>query len=204
MSPRLAKPREGARAAMRGARGANGGSKLHHRLIPSAGVTAIEQKLSVCLYIGDIIIEQSDDYAPDITVDSGVGQAEGDAGDRRGGVVSDAGKRSNRIENTWKMIDFCHFFSCFVHVSRTAIIAQSAPHGEDLLLVGGRQRSGIRERTQESFVIRYYGGDARLLEHDFRDPDGVGIARTAPWEVAAVAIVPARECRAYGPMESGI
>ena len=45
------------------------------------------------------------------------------------------------------------------------------------------------------------GGDAGLLQHDFGDPDGVGIAGATPGEIAFVEVEPGEEVGAevHGP-----
>ena len=35
-------------------------------------------------------------------------------------------------------------------------------------------------------IVGQDGGDARLLQHDFRDPDAVGVAAASPRKIAAV------------------
>src|SRR5208282_5542698 len=42
-------------------------------------------------------------------------------------------------------------------------------------------------------VIRQDSGDTRLLQHDFGDPDAVGIAARAPGKVAAVRAEPVEQ-----------
>src|ERR1700722_15639783 len=42
----------------------------------------------------------------------------------------------------------------------------------------------------KSLIVRNHGGDASLLEHNFKDPDGVRIGGIAPGEGTFVAIVP--------------
>ena len=37
------------------------------------------------------------------------------------------------------------------------------------------------------------GRDAGLLEHDLREPDGIGIAGSTPGQIALVAVIPGEE-----------
>ena len=47
--------------------------------------------------------------------------------------------------------------------------------------------------AQEFCVAPGDSGDASLLEHNFGDPDAVGVAGLAPGESAAVLVVPGKE-----------
>ena len=54
--------------------------------------------------------------------------------------------------------------------------------------------------------VRNDGDDLRLLQHHFRDEDGVWIVRAAPWKIASVFSIPARQraaklsCLFFGEM----
>ena len=43
-----------------------------------------------------------------------------------------------------------------------------------------------------------HGGDARLLQHDFAQPDAVGFASFTPRKIAAMLVVPAEHCTTEG------
>src|SRR5450759_2168385 len=58
------------------------------------------------------------------------------------------------------------------------------------------ERGDIGEALEKTAVIRNHRGDLGLLQHDFGDPDAVGIARALPRQVvAAVALVPGEQTR---------
>src|SRR5687767_5299218 len=42
----------------------------------------------------------------------------------------------------------------------------------------------------EACVRVYDRGNARLLQHNFRDPDAVGVARSTPWQIALIGLEP--------------
>ena len=80
-----------------------------------------------------------------------------------------------------------------VHHAGAAVVAEAAPEGEDGGLGRGGEGVDGGECGEEGLVFVEDGGDAGLLEHDFRDPDGVGVAGGAPGEVAAVEVEPGEE-----------
>ena len=47
-----------------------------------------------------------------------------------------------------------------------------------------------RETLQKFFVIRNHSRDARLLQHDLRNPDGVWIARAPPRQIPPIPFIP--------------
>src|SRR5689334_3798928 len=51
----------------------------------------------------------------------------------------------------------------------------------------------IRKACQEAFVIGCDSGNSGLLEHDFRDPDGVRVTSLTPLQVALVHLEPAEK-----------
>ena len=42
-------------------------------------------------------------------------------------------------------------------------------------------------------IVLDHGSDARLLQHDLRQPDAVGIARAAPGQIAGVRVIPGKK-----------
>ncbi len=58
-----------------------------------------------------------------------------------------------------------------------------------------RERREVREPPEPLIIIRDNGGNLGLLEHEFGDEDGVGIASLTPRELAAVLMVPIRQGR---------
>jgi hypothetical protein len=49
------------------------------------------------------------------------------------------------------------------------------------------------KRFQELLVVRNDSGHLGLLEHDLRDPDGIGITGSSPGEVSAVLLKPIKQ-----------
>jgi hypothetical protein len=81
---------------------------------------------------------------------------------------------------------------------RAAVVAEPDPLAQHVLQ--RRRRKGVRGRParQPRLVAREHPGDLRLLEHDLRDEDRVGIAGAPPRQVATLALIPAQEPR--GPI----
>jgi len=71
-----------------------------------------------------------------------------------------------------------------------AIVAETAPESQDILLVGFGKGLDRWEALKEGGVAFYDDGDPGLLEHDFGDPDRVRVCRMSPWEVALAALIP--------------
>src|SRR5262249_17361618 len=67
------------------------------------------------------------------------------------------------------------------------------PRGQHLAFRRRGQRMNVRESLEEKPVVFEHGRDSRLLQHDFRNPDAVRVARFAPREIAAILVVPAQE-----------
>ena len=74
-----------------------------------------------------------------------------------------------------------------------AVVAEAAPGGEDFVFGGGGEGFDGREFLHPVGVVFEDGGDAGLLQHDFGDPDGVGVAGATPGEIAFVEVEPGEE-----------
>ena len=80
-----------------------------------------------------------------------------------------------------------------VHVAGPRVVAQALPVAQHLGLGGGGQGVHRRVGRQEGFVVGKALGHAGLLENDFGQPNGVGVAGVAPGQVALVARVPGQQ-----------
>ena len=74
-----------------------------------------------------------------------------------------------------------------------AVVAETRPGDEHLVLRGGSQRSGVREASHELPVARQHGFHPGLLEHHLRHPDAPGIRRFAKRERALVLPEPGEQ-----------
>src|ERR1019366_7709484 len=77
--------------------------------------------------------------------------------------------------------------------ARSPIVAQTAPGCQHGIFRSRGEGSDIRKTFEENPVVVKHGGHARLLQHDFTEPDAVGIASFAPRKVAAMLVVPAEK-----------
>jgi len=73
------------------------------------------------------------------------------------------------------------------------IITQSLPGFKDFLGGALTQSLYIREKLYPFFVIRQNSLDSGLLEHDFRNPDFVGIMGFSPGELPVVILIPEKK-----------
>ena len=87
------------------------------------------------------------------------------------------------------------FCAAFFEIARPAVIAQTLPELQELVLLHGGQGRGGRQLVQKALVIRDHRLDAGLLEHDLRDPDPVGRGALPPGEGAAHAGIPGSDER---------
>src|SRR6266404_129311 len=72
-----------------------------------------------------------------------------------------------------------------VEIAGTSVVAEPAPERKHVVLVGGRQAGDVGEAGKEALEIRDDRGDLCLLQHDFGEPDRIGIARALPRQIVA-------------------
>ena len=72
-----------------------------------------------------------------------------------------------------------------MQIARPAVITQTAPQAQHLIQMGSRQRVDIGKSRQKTLVIAQHGDHLGLLQHDFRQPDAVGVARVLPRQIMA-------------------
>ena len=203
--PRIAQVIDRTAITGRGPRRAEGRAEVHHRLREVAGALLRCQRVGAFADLGlgfrqrRFDVEEARHHAFDIAVDDCRRLAEGDGGDRGGRVGADAGE---------PLKPFCFlgkFSSVFggygagagMHVARAGIVAEPRPGLHHLFLRRCRQRLDRRPALQKARKIRPDGCHRRLLQHDFRQPDAVGIgaltlART-PGQHPRMGIVPGQQ-----------
>jgi hypothetical protein len=82
---------------------------------------------------------------------------------------------------------------CFLQIACPAVITQAGPQAQDFLLRRGSECVNVREALQKSFVVGKRGGNARLLQHDFREPDAIGIFSASPRQITLKLAKPAKK-----------
>jgi hypothetical protein len=123
--------------------------------------------------------------------------AESDRGDGAGGVAADAGQRGDRLlvvgEDAAVALD--DDARRGVQVACSPVVAEAGPEPEDVVERRGGELAHRREARHPSLPVGAHGLEPGLLRHDLADPDGVGVTRVTPGEVAAVAAVVGDDAR---------
>ena len=200
-----AKRVEWAGKALGGAGEADGCAELHHGLVEVAGQGGMEEgggegvdgagEGGLVGGVGRAEAGEALDDALDVAVYDGDGLVVSDGGNGGGGVEPDAGEGAEACGGGGKDagVVLGDGLGGGVHHAGATVVAEAAPEGEDGGLGRGGEGVDGGEGGEEGLVFVEDGGDAGLLEHDFRDPDGVGVAGGAPGEVAAVEVEPGEE-----------
>ena len=187
-------------AARRGCRRAR---QIDHRLVPVAGTVGRDERGSLSAQgapngrNAHILAKaaQARNDALDVAVYRGHAFAEGDARHSPGCVIADAGKRFQLRRRAGKAATVLRAdgFRAGVQVARAAVVTKPFPELEHFLLRGRGERFHIRETGEKAQPVRAHRFRARLLQHDFRKPYGVGIARAPPGQVALCLVVPEKQ-----------
>ena len=179
------------------ARHAHGCAEFHHGLIEISGPRTREKCLGMLpgLWRGEIDAGQSLQHTLDIAIDNGHGFGKGDTGDGSGRVTSDAGESLEGFGSLREAAAVLpHEFLCaLIQHPGSAVVAETAPGSEHSVFRSRGERLNIRETLKENSVVVNDGRYARLLQHDFAEPDAIGIASLAPGKFAAMPVVPAQQ-----------
>jgi len=191
------------------ARCADGGSEFHDGLVVVAWVLRIDEGLGEFInftahgsFRDGVLRVPALNSAKDplnVAIDYSDGLVIGEAGDSGGSVGADAGELSKTLCGDGH--DAAMFeddgLSGFVEHACTAVVAEAAPKGEHILLIGFSEGLNGGKALEESGITFHDHSDPGLLEHDFRDPDGIWIRGMPPGEITLVAVVPGEEFRAH-------
>ncbi len=89
-----------------------------------------------------------------------------------------------------------HILSTMMQMACAAVITQTTPHSQYLILPRCGQVTDRGKALQKPGIVVQDGGDLGLLKHDFRQPDAVGVARVLPGQaVAPMCFLPAHNFR---------
>jgi len=123
-------------------------------------------------------------------------------------VKSDAANRAGRISaNTRQRQYVFEMFRKFatilvaddlrrlLQIARPSVVAEPFPKLENSFRSGFCQGGDAWQLPHPSVPVRDDGLDLSLLEHDFGNPNAVGVARPAPGEIASVFPEPRQQCR---------
>jgi hypothetical protein len=147
------------------------------------------------LWRSEIDAGQSLQHTLNIAIDNGHGLGKGNAGDGSGRVTSNAGESLEGFGSLREAaaVLLHKFFCALIQHPGSAIIAETAPGSQYGVFRSCGERLNIRETLKEDSVVVNDGGYARLLQHDFAEPDAIGIASLAPGKFAAMPVVPAEQ-----------
>ena len=134
-------------------------------------------------------------HAQNVAVHSRGADAESDGSNGAGGIIANAGQFPDffLVGGHDAVIFLYQKARRFLQVACAAVIAKPFPKFEEFFLRRGGKVAHRGERGKKALVVGLDRLHARLLEHDLRDPDAVGVARFPPGQVARVGIVPTKE-----------
>lgn len=144
--------------------------------------------------------EKTRENAGDVAVKRSERPVERDAENGRGGIVADARQREGAGERgrELRVVLGDDLPRGPMEIARAAVIAEPGPVFQNFGFARAGQLTDGGEAREEAFIIGQHSGDARLLEHDFGEPDAVGIAPSAPGKVAAIDAIPGEKFAAEG------
>ena len=193
----LATLAQGALRAVGRGRRALQGTKIHDGRVVVGGSGAREEAVG---QLGKLLLahrpvngcgdaEVAGQDAIDVAVHHGVGQPVGKGADGGGSVGAHA-LESPHIGIVRREISaaFHYLLGGSVEIAGAAVIPQSLPQAEYLVLAGPCQGGHGREPLYETFVVLLPLADARLLENDFGNPDAIGVSRLTPGQVVAAVL----------------
>ena len=173
-----------ARLAARRARRAHRRAELHRRLVEVRRASRRRDERR----------PQPREEAPRVGVQRHLLAPERERADRGGGVRADA----RQLLQARRPAVARHHPRRLPQAHGAAVVAEPHPLAQHVLQRRRRQRVGGGPARQPRLVARDHPRDLRLLEHDLRDEDRVGVAGAPPRQVAALALVPAQQPR--GPI----
>ena len=75
---------------------------------------------------------------------------------------------------------------------RPAVVSQTFPGTQHALLGCGSQISNSGEKIDKRLIITHDGFHLGLLQHDFADPNAIGIGGVPPWQIPGCLGKPAQ------------
>ena len=185
---------------------AAGGTEIHHSLVEIArffgsgkvGDEAVCQLLEKVFTLGRIdgcvYREDARQHAVGVSIHCSSPDAEGKRGNGRRRV----GAHTLKTPDVGKVIGkaaAANYLACsLMKIARAAVIAQPLPHAQHLIFAGRGKAGDGREAAHKPFPVGPALCNARLLHDNLTKPYGIGVARMAPRQVAAVLAVPAYKC----------
>ena len=174
------------------------GSKVHHALIVGRSLILGQQllrqghKLVLALRRVDGRMDtiMARQHPVHIAIHHSSWQSEGYRANGCSGIVAHSFQAFYALQCLWEATHLHHLPGCFVQISGPAVIAQALPFAQHLIFGGSCQVFHPRPSFHEAFPVGASLFDARLLQDDFRQPDGVCILRLTPGQRPSVLAKP--------------
>ena len=130
-----------------------------------------------------------------ISIDCRAGELKADGSDRGGGIVADAGQRTDGIIVRWENAAVlpADLNSCQLKISGPRIVAKSFPKLIELFFRVFRQILDGGKLTEKAEVIPFDGLHAGLLAHDLAQPDMIWLAVRTPGEGTLAVLIPVEQ-----------
>ena len=136
---------------------------------------------------------------PDVRVDRQHVAPEGEIADGGGGVRTDAGELGEVVRPAVNG----HLPGGTVQIDGAAVVAEPLPLDDHVRRGRARERLDARPALEPGLPARDHAVDLRLLQHDLRDEDRIGIVRPPPGQIAPVLLVPGQEQLPHRPEPRG-
>src|SRR5439155_21047349 len=136
------------------------------------------------------------EHALDVAVENRSAATEGERRDRRGARAPDA---RNLLDLVYRIRESAavlgdELSSGPMQVARAGVVAEAAPEPQHLVLVRASERLHVGKAGHEALVVGNDRRHLRLLQHHFREPDAVWVARVLPGKpFAPVTALPGDE-----------
>ena len=121
-------------------------------------------------------------------------------------IAPDARELQQRLEGerhdaaVFRHDDLCGL----LEIARAAVVAEPLPELHELVVRAGCECGDVGERLEEALEIRQHGRDARLLQHDFGNPDAVRRWLLAPRQHARDGRIPGEQRFLDGRQQAGM
>ncbi len=120
---------------------------------------------------------------------------EGDTENGRSRVLADSRERQELFALTWKFAAMFgdHLLGGALQIARAAVVAEARPQAQHFFLRSRSKGNNAGKTGEKFFVVGDHRRHARLLQHDFRDPNAVRITILAPGQIALIIAKPIQE-----------
>ena len=176
-----------------------GGRETHPDPPCEGGEKFLCQESELLLALGGVDgssdAEVATQHTIDITIHHGGRQSEGKAADGCSGIVTDALERTETFYRRGEATHRHHLLGGGMQVAGTTVVSQALPLAQHLILRGGGQVVHRRPAAHEALPVGTPLFDARLLQDNLRQPDGIRVAGVAPRQVSAMLPKPLYDCR---------